>query len=344
MDRSLRAATALVLWAAALPALPQTQSVQTQNAQTQNLPSIRRVQVLRSAGHVEIEIEGSDRIVPRANILTGPDRLIVDFVNAVPGAQLRSQAVNRAEVKSFRVGLFSSNPPVTRVVLDLNGPQPYQVFPSGRTVIVKVGAGAAVQASAARPGSGLKLITSSYSAPVYNPAPMRPVLKPLEVTFDNNQLWVSAHKANLSEVLFAIHQRTGAEIAIPAGAEQEQVVGDIGPAPAPQVLAQLLNGSKFNFLILSSSTDPGALDRVILSSRPEGPMPPPRVQAHDSDEDEETQADNPPKPSAAPPTATVEKAASATDDKAAPATDHADHSDPSVPEKPKVAGDTDIPD
>jgi len=40
----------------------------------------------------------------------------------------------------------------------------------------------------------------------------------------------------------------------------------------------LLNGSSFNFLILSSSSDPRTLDRVILSSRPEGPMPQPQAQ------------------------------------------------------------------
>jgi hypothetical protein len=73
--------------------------------------------------------------------------------------------------------------------------------------------------------------------------------------------------------LFAIHQRTGAEIAIPAGAEQEQVVAALGPASAPEVLSHLLNGSKFNFLILSSASDPSILDRVILSARPEGPAP-----------------------------------------------------------------------
>lgn len=329
MDRFIRAAASLLLWAA---------FCFSSLAQTQNVPSIRTVQVLRSAGHVEIEIEASDRIVPRANIVTGPDRLIVDFVNAVPGAQLRNQKVNRDEVKSLRVGLFSSNPPVTRIVLDLNGPQPYQLFPSGRTVIVKVGGGAAIQASAQRPGSALKLITSSYPTRTTQiAAPLRPVVKPLEVSFENNQLWISARKANLSEVLFEIHQRTGAEIAIPAGAEQEQVVGDIGPAPAPEVLAKLLNGSKFNFLILSSSSDPGALDRVILSSRPEGPMPPPRVQDRDSDDEDSAESNNQPK--AAPtPTPAPDKAPSS--DKAATPADHPE----TTPEPPKVAGDTDIPD
>ena len=54
---------------------------------------------------------------------------------------------------------------------------------------------------------------------------------------------------------------------------------DLGPAPAPEVLAQLLHGSKFNFLILSSAKDPRKLDRVILSPRTEGGvMPLPQAQ------------------------------------------------------------------
>jgi hypothetical protein len=253
------------------------------------------VQVLRTRGQVEIEIEASDRIVPHTNVITGPDRLIVDFVNALPGAQLRNQAVNREEVKSLRVGLFSSNPPVTRVVLDLNGPQPYQVFPSGRTVIVKVG-DAGAETAGDRHGSGPALVNTNYptsaarlSVPTH--APPKPAL---EVSFQGGLLSISSNKANLSEVLFAVHQKTGAEIAIPAGAEQEKVVADLGPAPAPEVLAQLLNGSKFNFLILSSSIDPHALDQVILSSRPEGLMPPPRPQPRVVAE-EEDEADVQPK-------------------------------------------------
>src|SRR5258706_11932907 len=271
MKRSMKAAAGLLVWAAVCFPAP---------AAGQAVASIRRVQVLRTRGQVEIEIEASDRIVPQTNVLTGPDRLIVDFVNAVPGAQLRNQAVNREEVKGLRVGLFSSNPPVTRVVLDLNGPQPYQVFPSGRTVIVKVGDGGAVTAGS-RPASGPMLVNTNYPTSaahlsVPTAAPPKPALV---VSFQGGLLSINSNKANLSEVLFAIHEKTGAEIAIPAGAEQEQVVAEYGPAPAPEVLAHLLNGSKFNFLILSSSTDPHALDRVILSSRPEGPMPQPRPQA-----------------------------------------------------------------
>lgn len=324
MNRSLRAAAALLVWMAVC--LPAPVACQAKAA-----PSIRRVQVLRGRGQVEIEIEASDRIVPQTNVLSGPDRLIVDFVGAVPGAQLRNQSVNRKEVKSLRVGLFSSNPPVTRVVLDLNGPQPYQVFPSGRTVIVKVGGADSESASRS---SGASLVNTNYpTTGAHLSVPVAPPPRPaLEVYFRRGLLSISSNKANLSEVLFAIHQQTGAEIAIPAGAEQEQVVAEIGPAPAPEVLSQLLNGSKFNFLILSSPSDPRSLDRVILSSRPEGPMPPPPPQK--------------PQPRVAQEEADMDAEPKGPMVRPAPA----EKSDPAAADKPagaapntKVAGDSDSP-
>jgi hypothetical protein len=286
MNRSVRAAAGFLLCAICVPApmagqaTGQTAPQTTPQAAPQAAPhakkeepSIGRVQVLGTRNVVEIEIESSDRLVPKTQLLTGPDRLVVDFANAVPGVQLRNQTVNRPQVKRVRVGLLTAKPPVTRVVLDLNGPQRYQVFPNGRTVIVKVGADAGAEAAGFAPASGPALVNTSYPPqPVQMAAPEKPSL---EVAFQDGMLTINSNKANLSEVLFAVHVKTGAEIAIPAGAEQEQVVGGFGPAPAPEVLAHLLNGSKFNFLILSSSTNPGALDRVILSSRPEGPMPPP---------------------------------------------------------------------
>jgi hypothetical protein len=276
------------------------------------------VQVLGNRNPIEIEIEASDRLVPQTQVLTGPDRLVMDFPNTVPGLQLRNQRVGRGDVKSVRVSLFSAKPPVTRVVFDLKGPQNYQVFPYGRTVMVKVGAAANADAKAeaaklapastssseiaSRPG----LVNTSYpvqSAPISisvsapAPAPARPALV---VSFQAGLLTISSNKASLSEILFAVHQRTGAEIAIPAGAEQEQVVADLGPATAPEVLAHLLNGTKFNFLILSSANDPSLLDRVILSERPEGAMaasrPLPQIQTREDDDEAADRGTPPPPP------------------------------------------------
>lgn len=339
MNRSLRAAAGTLVWAAlCFPA--------SVAGQAPARPSIRRVQVLRSRGQVEIEIEASDRIVPHTNILTGPDRLVVDFVNAVPGAQLRNLAVNREEVKSLRVGLFSSNPPVTRVVLDLNGPQPYQVFPSGRTVIVRIG-DAGTESAGYHSGSGPVLVNTNYpTAAAHLSVPAVDPPKPkLIVSFQGGLLSIDSNKASLSEILFAVHQQTGAEIAIPAGAEQEQVVVELGPAPAPEVLSHLLNGSKFNFMILSSATDPHALDRVILSSRPEGPMPPPRPQPQvvaeeEDDIDAQPKIAPPSRPVAPPPAQPAENQNS--DPNASP--DH--QAQPGAPAAPdtKTQGTNDVPD
>ena len=210
MSPSLRAAAVLLLWAAVCsPAALFGQSVA--------VPSIRRVRVLDSRNQVEIEIETSERVVPQVNVLTGPDRLVVDFVNALPGPQLRNQPVNREEVKNLRVGLFSSDPPVTRVVLDLNGPQPYQVFPSGRTVILKVGGTAGTEAARFSGAQGAALQNANYAVQaVPSSAPVPPPVKPpLEVSFQSGMLSISSNKASLSEVLSAVHDRTGAEIAIP---------------------------------------------------------------------------------------------------------------------------------
>ncbi|MGA9509842.1 MAG: AMIN domain-containing protein [Candidatus Sulfotelmatobacter sp.] len=265
MNPSLRAAASLLVWAAVYFFAPKS-------AQAQAAPSVRSVQVLSKQNPLEIEIEGSERLVPQAQILSDPDRLVVDFANAVPGAQLRNQTLNSEEIKSVRVGLFSSKPPVTRVVLDLNGPQAYQIFPSGRTVIIKIGSGGSHTSRAVSSPSPAALVNTTYHVRSLEITPPPPP-PPLVVIFQSGLLTITSNQATLSEVLFAVHQRTGAEIAIPAGAEQEKVVAALGPAPAPEVLSHLLNGSKFNFLILSSANDPRSLDRVILSARPEGTTP-----------------------------------------------------------------------
>jgi len=239
---------------------------------------------------VEIEVEASDRVVPETRVLTGPDRLVVDFPNAVPSNQVRNQSVDRGEVKDVRVGLFQSKPPVTRLVLDLKSARSYQVFPYGRTVMIKIaGDGIAAEASSASPSvGGATLVTANYpigAEPVQASAPAQ---TPLQVSYRDGLLAIHANKVTLAQVLLAVQQRTGADIAIPAGAEQEQVVSEIEPAPAPEVLAKLLNGSRFNFLILSARDNPNQLDRVILSNRGDvgyAPLPPVQAENNEPAED-----------------------------------------------------------
>jgi hypothetical protein len=80
-------------------------------------------------------------------------------------------------------------------------------------------------------------------------------------------LRIHAEKATLAQVLFEVQRQTRAEIAIPAGAELEQVAADLGPAPARDVLGALLNGSAYNFIFVGEEL---SLERVILTRRDPG--------------------------------------------------------------------------
>ncbi len=219
--------------------------------------TIRRVSVLASTNGTELEIATADPVTPNVQMITGPDRLVIDFPNATPASTLHNLPVGRGEVTGVRVGLFSAAPPVTRIVVDLKMPQTYQIFPSHNSVIVKLGP----------PETAFEVVTE----PPLQPAAQGPRVL---VSFRNGQLKVWAEKATLAEVLNEIHRQTGADIGIPSGAEQDQVVANYGPGPAEQVIAALLNGSRFNFVTVGAPDNPSKLSSVILMPRTGG-MPPP---------------------------------------------------------------------
>jgi hypothetical protein len=87
-----------------------------------------------------------------------------------------------------------------------------------------------------------------------------------QVAFQSGELTISAQNSTLGDILKAVRAQTGATIDLPGNAP-ERVVGTFGPGPARDVLTSLLNGSHFNYLLLGSSTDPNALDHVILMAK-----------------------------------------------------------------------------
>jgi hypothetical protein len=101
--------------------------------------TVQRMAIHEGKQGPEVEITSSEPIAAQIRMLNGPDRVVIDFPGALPGEQLRSIAVNSGGIKRVRVGLFEAAPPITRVVLDLTAPSNYQLFPSGDTVIVKIG-------------------------------------------------------------------------------------------------------------------------------------------------------------------------------------------------------------
>src|SRR5271165_1381064 len=87
-----------------------------------------------------------------------------------------------------------------------------------------------------------------------------------QVTYNSGQLTIIAQNATLSQVLRSVQSLTGASVEMPASASNERVVGQIGPGHPRDVLSSLLNGSKFNYIILGVAGDPGAVQKVILTT------------------------------------------------------------------------------
>jgi hypothetical protein len=241
-------------------------SIATAQATGKSAVTIRAVTILdpkSGAGKdddFELQITTSQPVTPEAHIVVGPYRLVIDFPNASPGAELRNLLVNRGDVKDVRVGLFAKNPPVTRVVLDLKAPIVYQVSPSGQNVIFKLSSATRATAMPSNVPDAVVPV-----AAVVPPPPPR-----VEVHFNRGLMSIHADKATLAEVLVEVRRQTGAEIQIPPGAEQEQVFSDLGPASAREVMTALLNGSRFNFVVVGSESDPDALRSLILTPKSGG--------------------------------------------------------------------------
>ena len=110
-------------------------------------------------------------------------------------------------------------------------------------------------------------------APVPPPPPLTPEQGPSyppEVSFQAGQLTIVARNSTMVDVLTAVKQRTGAAVDMPA-ASSERVVGRFGPGTPRDVMAQLLNGSHYDYVLLGSPADPGALRKVVLMARVNGP-------------------------------------------------------------------------
>jgi hypothetical protein len=116
------------------------------------------------------------------------------------------------------------------------------------------------------------------SGPTGRPVPAIPLdsMAPVapQVSYQNSQLTIIAPNSTLGDILRAVKKQTGAEIDIPSA--PERVVTHLGPGPAREVVAELLNGSRFNYVLLGSPADDASLTRVVLvvKSGPDVVTPP----------------------------------------------------------------------
>jgi hypothetical protein len=132
-------------------------------------------------------------------------------------------------------------------------------------------------AKAARPRAGHPAVTTpAETAPPAPQAPEQPrwpaneAAKQPSITWNSEGLHIQASNANLSQILNQISTQTGAKIE--GLSKDERVFGNYGPGQAKDVLAQLLHGSGYDYLMLGDEGQ-GTPRTVILTVRRNAPPP-----------------------------------------------------------------------
>lgn len=107
----------------------------------------------------------------------------------------------------------------------------------------------------------------AQAAPAPPSSPKAPALLP-QVSYVDGQLKIDAHDSTLADVLTKVAALTGVAIDVPAAANSERMpIIQLGPGPARQILASLLNDSNFDYLIQASDTDPEKIQNVLVLPR-----------------------------------------------------------------------------
>ncbi|MGO4213619.1 hypothetical protein AB4043_22700, partial [Terriglobus sp. YAF25] len=113
--------------------------------------------------------------------------------------------------------------------------------------------------------------TSLAPAPAPQATPVPPA-EPPSITNDNGTLTVKTQNSSLNQILREISRKTG--MSITGGVSEERVFGTYGPAPAGEVLRQLLDGTKSNMLYQEATATAPA--HLTLTAR-QGAVTPPNV-------------------------------------------------------------------
>jgi AMIN domain-containing protein len=103
-----------------------------------NSAEIEKLSVLRSGAEMRVEVVLTAPVQPNVIVARNPDRLVLELPNTWSDNRQQHVPVNLEGLKAVRIGLNSANPPVTRVVVDLEDARPYGISTSGNTVTLRI--------------------------------------------------------------------------------------------------------------------------------------------------------------------------------------------------------------
>ena len=135
------------------------------------------------------------------------------------------------------------------------------------TNLCLAGTGAQKRKAAAKPDQTPPAAQQLVPVPLQAPTPEQMPAQPPHVTFQNGLLAISADNSNLADVLRGVRSALGIGLDTPPGAGSERVVVHLGPGQPRDILTQLLNGSRYDYILVGAAQDPQGISQVILTPR-----------------------------------------------------------------------------
>jgi hypothetical protein len=175
-------------------------------AKAEDMPAfIRRVVVSRNGAQVQVKVVLSRPVTPQMSTASAPERVLLDFPDTSSSPHQHRVAVGKNGVEAVRYGLHEPNPPVTRLVVDLQRAGKYDLARAGNEITLTI-----------TPGPQPSVAS--------NPAPQRRRRSPPPAAANAPWINMKGSRSNAEPAA------TGATTALPAPPES--------PAPSPSLPAR----------------------------------------------------------------------------------------------------------
>jgi hypothetical protein len=171
-------------------------------------------------------------------------------------AALNSRQISASE-NFYRPRETANNP--------VSGQPVLQVAPVRTTTPASAMGLAAPQPKIAAPMSALSNLQPSViqAAATKSPSPEGSAA----VDYRLGQLTLVSEKAPLGAVLKLIAGKTGAFVDLAPELQNEPVMAMLGPAPVREVLAELLDSPRIDYIVMGTGETPGSLERIVVRTR-----------------------------------------------------------------------------
>jgi hypothetical protein len=120
-----------------------------------------------------------------------------------------------------------------------------------------------------------------------------------QIVFTGDTLSIRADNSSLAAILHQVASKSGMQIEGLSG--DERVFGTFGPGAPPDVIADLLNGTAYNVVLLGGLSDGAPRQLILTPASHGGAVPPPSAQTSTDDASNEPEAmEAPPQPEVPP--------------------------------------------